>query len=124
ASMLLLALADATNAAAEDDAAAERVLARDLEAAVPDRFLGRHQRELSEAVQSPGRLGVKQLLGGEVLHLAAEMHLERRGVKLLDRADPALAFDQSLPQDRHADAERADRPQARGATAPGPLVAR
>src|SRR5207237_3579915 len=56
ARVLLLELADAANAAAEDDATAERVLTGNLEAAVLDRFLGGHQRELSEAVQAPGRL--------------------------------------------------------------------
>ena len=57
----------------------------EVDAAVLDGLDGGDQGELGEAVEAAGGLGVEQLLGVEVLDLAAEVDLEGGGVELLDR---------------------------------------
>src|SRR5262249_35207983 len=100
-----------------------RVLAAEVQAAVLDGLDRRHQGELGEAVQPARLLDVEQPLRGEVLDLAGEVDLERRRVEQLDRADAALPLEQALPQDRHADAQRGDRAQARDDYASGHFFA-
>src|SRR5262249_31068980 len=109
AGVLLLPLVEAADAAAQDGAAAVRVLLREVQAAVLDGGDGRHQGELGEAVEVAGGLAVEDGGGVEVLDLAAELDLEGGGVELLDRRDAAAAGTQPLPESPDVLPEGVDR---------------
>ena len=80
AGVLLFELVEAADAAAEDDAAAERIFLAKVEAAVFDGFDGGDQRELGEAVEAARGLAVEILFGIQVLDFAAEVDLEGASV--------------------------------------------
>ena len=96
--MLLLKLVEPADAGPDNRARPVRIFLAKIEAAVLDRADRCHQGKLGEAVQMAGDLGIQHCLGIEVLDLASKMHLEGRGVELLDQADAVPAGAERLPE--------------------------
>src|SRR5205823_6579763 len=90
--VLLFVLADAADAAADEDSRALRIFLAEVEPAVLHSLDGGGQAELGEAIQAPSQLSIQHFIGIEVAHLAREGNLPVGHVKQIDAADAALAL--------------------------------
>src|SRR5689334_19155121 len=109
----------AADAAADDHATAESVLAREIQATFTDRVLGADDGELCEAVDALGFLGRDVLFTRcPIGNFAAELNFEALGVEEVEGANAAFAAHQTLPHKRHLVAQRGDGPQAGDDDAP------
>lgn len=106
--MSIFEFREAADAAADDAAAAERVVLREVDAAIEDGLVGGVEGELREAIEPANRLGLDAVLGLEVLDFAAEADLELGGIEERERRDAAVPGQQAVPVVRHGVGERID----------------
>src|SRR5690606_12176092 len=106
---LLFKRFDPADAAADDDAAAERVFAAEVQARILDGGMAGRQAELPEAIDALGFAGIDAVPGDvEGGALAADARGHPAGIPAGDRTDPALAGAQVFPQLIAALAQRGD----------------
>src|SRR5262245_56378566 len=110
ATVLLFELVQSTDAAAENDPAAEGIFLGKVETAVLDCCDGRDERELRETVQPARGLRLDDVFGAEALHLAAEVNAEVFRIELFDPADPASAGAKGAPERLQVARQRVHRP--------------
>src|SRR5262249_18062394 len=113
ARMLFFQLVESTDPRADDGAAAERVLAGKVDAAVLDCLSRGGHGELREAIEAVAEPRLNQLLRMPLLDFATEMNFERGMVELLNGRDTTLPGEQSTPVVRDVVRQRVDRPHPR-----------
>ena len=95
--VLLLEALQPSDAAAEDATAAFRVFPSEVEAAVLDGLRRGNESKLAETIETPDGAGIDRHVRPEVLHFAAELHLEQRGVEVGDGRDAARPGEKASP---------------------------
>src|SRR6266480_6513151 len=87
------------DAAANDDAEAIAIDLLQVEAAIPDRHLGRTHGQLNETISAPDIFGVlKEILRIEIAHFPADFAIVVRGVEGLNPADATFAGNEIFPK--------------------------
>ena len=110
--MLFFKFVQPADSASQDDADTIRVLVLQIDSAVLDSRVGGDECKLGEAIKTARGFRIEVRFGVPILHLAAKVDFEMRGVELSDRPDTTLAVAQGAPEPANLAAERVHRPHA------------
>ncbi len=94
---------------AENDAAAELVFARKVQARVDDRIDASYHRELRKSIDPSGLLAVHVAVGRPIVDVAGEVDPESGRVELAVLMDTALTSEHPPPEIVDLQAQRSDR---------------